>query len=29
VFTVLIFAVGMLAGWLVGKIPVIGKWVTF
>lgn len=24
-----IFAAGMLAGWLTGKIPVIGKWINF
>lgn len=24
-----IFAAGMLIGWLVGKIPAVGKWVTF
>ncbi len=29
IMTVGIFAVAMLAGWVVGKIPVIGKWVTF
>lgn len=29
IMTIGIFAVGMLAGWIVGKIPVIGKWITF
>lgn len=29
VMTIGIFTVGMLIGWLVGKIPVIGKWITF
>lgn len=29
IMTLGIFAAGMLAGWLVGKIPVIGKWITF
>ncbi|MCM1026629.1 MAG: hypothetical protein NC432_09340 [Roseburia sp.] len=29
VMTIGIFAAGMLTGWIVGKIPVIGKWFTF
>lgn len=29
VMTVGIFAAGMLLGWLAGRIPVIGKWITF
>ena len=24
-----VFSAAMLAGWLVGKIPVMGKWITF
>lgn len=29
IMTIGIFAAGMLAGWIAGKIPVIGKWITF
>lgn len=29
IMTVGIFAAGMLAGWLAGKIPLVGKWITF
>ena len=29
VMTLGIFAAGMLIGWLVGRIPVIGKWIKF
>ncbi len=28
VMTIGIFAVAMMLGWAVGKIPVVGKWVT-
>lgn len=29
IMTVGIFAAGMLAGWLAGKIPLVGKWITY